>query len=79
MVTLKEARAARLLTVRALAERAGVAFSTVLLIETGRSVPRFDAIQKIAAALGMEPREIAEFAAAIEGVAQGKAAAVAAG
>jgi len=79
MHTLREARAARLLTVRALAERAGVAFSTVHLIETGKSVPRFDAIQKIAAALGAEPREIAEFAAAIEGVAQGKATAAAVG
>ena len=79
MLTLKEARAERLLTVRALAERAGVAFSTVHLIETGKSTPRFDAIQKIAAALGMEPREIAEFAAAIDGVARGKATAAAAG
>ncbi len=76
MVTLKEARAARLLTVRALAERAGVAFSTVHLIETGKSVPRFDAIQKISMALGVEPRDVAEFAAAIEGVAQGKEAAL---
>ena len=79
MPTLREARAARLLTVRALAERAGVAFSTVHLIETGKSVPRFAAIQKLSAALDVEPAEIAEFAAAIAAVAQGKAPAVAAG
>ena len=77
MVTLREARAARLLTVRGLAERAGVAFSTVHLIETGKSVPRFDAIQKLSAALEMEPTKIAEFAAAIEAVGRGKVAAVA--
>ena len=79
MVTLREARAARLLTVRALAELAGVAFSTVHLIETGKSVPRFEAIQKLSAALGVEPGEVEEFAAAIAGVARGKATAVAAG
>ncbi len=73
MQTLKAARAARLLTVRALAERASVAPSTVYLIENGRSVPRFDAIQKLSAALEVEPRDIAEFQAAIEGVATGKA------
>jgi transcriptional regulator with XRE-family HTH domain len=72
MRTLKETRAERLLTVRGLAERAHVAPSTVYLIENGRSVPRFDAIQKLSGALGVEPREIAEFAAAIDGVAQGK-------
>jgi transcriptional regulator with XRE-family HTH domain len=77
MRTLKEARAERLLTVRALAARAGVAFSTVHLIETGKSVPRFEVIQKLSAALGVEPREIAEFAAAIEDVGRGKVAAVA--
>jgi transcriptional regulator with XRE-family HTH domain len=77
MQTLKEARAERLLTVRGLAERAGVASSTVYLIENGRSVPRFDAIQRLSAALGIEPREVTEFAAAIERVAQGKGIAVA--
>ena len=79
MQTLKEARAERLLTVRGLAERADVAPSTVYLIENGRSVPRFDAIQKLSAALGVEPRDVAEFAAAIDGVAQGKGLAVAQG
>lgn len=72
MRTLKEARAERLLTLRALAERAGVAFSTVHLIETGKSVPRFEVIKKLSAALDVEPKDIAEFAAAIEDVAEGK-------
>ena len=72
MQTLKAARAARLLTVRGLAERAGVAPSTVYLIENGRSMPRFEAIQKLSAALDVAPGEIAEFQAAIEGIATGK-------
>lgn len=79
MPTLREVRAARLLTVRALAERAGVAFSTVHLIETGKSLPRFAVIQKLSAALDVEPGEVEEFAAAIAEVAAGKATAVAAG
>ena len=79
MQTLKEARAARLLTVRGLAERAGVAFSTVHLIETGKAVPRFEMIEKLSAALGVEPGDVTEFAAAIAGVASGKATAAARG
>ena len=79
MQTLKEARAARLLTVRGLAERAGVAPSTVYLIESGRSMPRFTAITKIAGALGVAPGDVTEFAAAIAGVASGKATAAAGG
>lgn len=65
-MTLKEARAARLLTMRELAEKAGVAPSSIYLIERGQSVPRFAMIRKIAAALDMNPADIAEFAAAIE-------------
>jgi transcriptional regulator with XRE-family HTH domain len=72
MQTLKAARAARLLTVRGLAEAAGVAPSTVYLIENGRSVPRFEAIRKLSEALGVDPAEIAEFAAAIAEAGQGK-------
>ncbi len=66
MVTLKEARAARLLTIRELAEKAGVAPSTVYLIEHGRTVPRFAMIRRLSEALGVEPATIEEFAAAIE-------------
>jgi len=72
MPTLREARAARVLTVRGLAERAGVAFSTIHLIETGKSVPRFENVRKLSDALGVDPHEIAEFAAAIEGASLGK-------
>ena len=66
MMTLKEARAARLLTIRELAEQAGVAPSTVYLIEHGRTVPQFSVIRRLADALEVKPAEIEEFAAAIE-------------
>ncbi len=75
MVTLREARTSRLLTMRELAEQAGVALSTLYLIENGRSVPSFRVIRALSAALGMQPADIAEFASAVEEARQGKAAA----
>jgi transcriptional regulator with XRE-family HTH domain len=75
MPTLKEWRARRLLTVRALAEAAGVAPVTVHLVETGRSTPTFRVIRALSEALGVPPEEVVEFAAAIEAVGQGKAGA----
>ncbi len=75
MPTLKEWRARRLLTVRGLAEAAGVAPTTVYLIEHGRSEPTFRVIRALSQALEVEPAEVAEFAAAIEAVGQGKAVA----
>ncbi len=73
MQTLKEWRAARLLTVRGLAEAAGVAPTTVHFVETGRSVPTFRVIRALCRALDVEPAEVTEFAAVIEAVGQGKA------
>ncbi len=72
MLTLKEWRARRLLTVRGLAEAAGVAPTTVYLVETGRSAPTFRVIRSLSDALGVQPDEVTEFAAAIEAVGQGK-------
>ena len=76
-LTLQEARAHRLLSVRKLAEAAGVAPATVYYIEHGRTMPSFRAIRDISAALDVDPLDIAEFAAVIEGTGagQGKAAA----
>ncbi len=75
MVTLREARTSRLLTMRELAEQAGVALSTLYLIENGRSVPSFRVIRALCAVLGMQPADIVEFATAVEEARQGKAAA----
>ena len=68
-------RARRLLSIRALAERAGVSTATIVRIEAGGPPPRFVTMRRIATALGAEPAEISEFAAAIQQAAQGKAAA----
>jgi len=75
METLRAARARRLLTVRGLAEAAGVAPTTVYLVENGRSEPTFRVVRALSAALDVEPGEITEFSAAMEAVGQGKAAA----
>ncbi len=73
METLREVRARRLHTYRSLAAAAGCATKTIGDIEAGRIVPQYGTMRKIAAALGVEPTEITEFASAIE--ARGKAVA----
>jgi transcriptional regulator with XRE-family HTH domain len=65
MKTLRETRTERLLTLRDLAQRAGVSFSAIHLIETARSIPRLSMIRKLSDALGVEPGDVAEFSAAI--------------
>ena len=72
---LSEARTRRLLSVRRLAEAAGVAPATVYHIEHAKTSPSFRAIRDLSAALGMDPLDIDEFAAVIEGTGAGKAAA----
>ncbi len=61
MMPLRTARKSRLLTIRELAEKAGVAFSTVHLTETGQTTPRVSVMRKLAAALDMPATEITEF------------------
>ena len=73
MVSLREARLRRLLSLQALAQRAGVAVNTVHFAETGRQVPRFASMRKIAAALDLEPTDIDEFREAIEAAVAGQA------
>lgn len=66
MVTLREARLRKLLTMRDLAKKAGVALNTIQFAESGRQVPHFATMHKIAAALEIEPTAIDEFRRAIE-------------
>jgi transcriptional regulator with XRE-family HTH domain len=72
---LGDARRKKRLSVRRLAEAAGVAPATVYHLEHGRTSPSFRAIRDISAALEMDPLDIDEFAAVIEGTGAGKAAA----
>ncbi len=73
--TLREVRSDRLLTLRELADKAGIALSTLYMIESGRSSPSFRVIRAISAVLGVEPASVAEFAAAMAEAKAGKAAA----
>jgi transcriptional regulator with XRE-family HTH domain len=75
MGTLREARVRRLLSIRKLAALAGVAPLTIQLVERGQRVPQFGTMQKLAAALEVDPQEIAEFRRAMEAAVEGKEAA----
>ncbi|MCC6178385.1 MAG: helix-turn-helix transcriptional regulator [Chloroflexi bacterium] len=66
MVSLRELRAERLLSIRELARQASVAPSTIFLIEAGRTIPRQRVARQIAAALQIDPSEIDEFRRRIE-------------
>jgi transcriptional regulator with XRE-family HTH domain len=66
VASLREVRAERLLTIRGLAQEAGVAPSTVYLIEAGRTVPRLSVVRRLATALGVPPATVTEFRHAIE-------------
>lgn len=63
---LREWRVERLLSIRALAEAAGVSTKTVVQLEAGRQVPTFRTMQRITAALGVDAPEIEEFTAALD-------------
>jgi transcriptional regulator with XRE-family HTH domain len=67
VASLRELRIRNVYSVRGLAKAAGVAFSTVHLVESGKATPHAATMRKIAAALGVEPMEIDEFRGAIEG------------
>ena len=63
--SLRAARRAKLLTIRALAERAGCAKGTIVEIEQGRRLPSLKTVEKLARALDIPPIKVAEFAGAI--------------
>jgi transcriptional regulator with XRE-family HTH domain len=52
---LRELRTDRLLTQRALADRAGIALSTIVNLEKAHTAPRFGTIHKLAEALDVDP------------------------
>ncbi len=55
---LKWLREDRLLTQAELAERAGIALSSLVRIENDQVDPRFSSIRKLARALDVDPREL---------------------
>ena len=56
---LKALRLQRMLSQRELAERAGVAHATIVRLEAGAEA-QYGTARKLAQALGVEPRELAE-------------------
>ncbi len=69
--TLKQARTARMLTVRGLAAAAGVSLAAVHEVETGKRRPRFGTIKRLSDALGVAPEAIAEFRSVLFGEEEG--------
>ena len=61
MQTLRQARHERLLSIRGLAGRAGVSHVTVITTESGRRMPSYGTVRRLSRALGVEPRDVAEF------------------
>lgn len=66
-LSVRQHRRQRLWTIRELASQAGVATQTIVGIEHGTTAPQLGTMKKIAAALDVDPKEITEFAAAIQG------------
>ncbi len=63
---MREARLRQLLSIRQLARRAGVAPTTIHLVETHRRAPQALTAHKLGGALGVDPVEIDEFRHALE-------------
>ena len=59
--SLREVRVKALLSMRELAQLAGVAPSTVYLIEAGRTMPQPTVMRRLSAALAVAPSAVTEF------------------
>ena len=70
MVSLRELRAERLLSIRELARQASIAPSTLFLIEAGRTIPRQRVARQIAEVLGVDPMLVDELRRRIEAAKQ---------
>lgn len=66
MPTLRELRYAKSMSIESLAKAAGVSNKTISDIENGKVHPKFRTMRRLCAALGVEPSEVAEFAAPVK-------------
>ena len=62
VVGLRDVRQRKVFSMRQLAERAGVSPATIVKIEKGEVRPYPSTLRKLAAALGVEPEELADHA-----------------
>jgi len=69
---LRELRIQKFIGLRDLADKAGVAVSTITAIEGGRELPMLRTVRKLADALEVDPNEIDEARAAAERALEGK-------
>jgi len=58
-ILLKEIREAQFMTQRELAEKSGVGVATIARMEKSKHQPTFRTIKRLAAALGVDPSELA--------------------
>ena len=63
---LRRHRLRRVMTIATLAEAANVAPKTISDIENGKVVPKLRTIRRLSEALGVEPADVTEFAAALD-------------
>jgi DNA-binding XRE family transcriptional regulator len=66
VMSLREWRARRLLSLDGLADKAGVSNKTIVQIEYGRLTPRVGTVRSLCDALNVEPEQVAEFVDAME-------------
>ena len=59
-IFLKDLRESKFLTQRELAEKSGVGVATIARVEKGIRQPTFRTIKRLAAALGVEPADLAK-------------------
>ena len=63
--TLRQVRAAKMLTLRGLAAAVGCSPHTVHEVETGKRVPHVATVRRLSEVLGVEPARVREFRAAM--------------
>jgi transcriptional regulator with XRE-family HTH domain len=57
---LRQLREKKGVSLRGLADKAGISFTTLYRIEAGKTEPRFGTLEKIAKALGVSTRDLIE-------------------
>lgn len=62
---LVDARTRKLLSLRELARLSGANISTVIATEKGQTIPSLRTVERLSKALGVDPEEVDEFAAAL--------------
>ena len=73
MLLLSEVRVARGLSQSALAARAGVSVATIGRLERRATLPRPHVARRLGAALGLDPRQVAELRAGVRDLAPRRA------